>query len=86
MFLVRERLGLIGNRKLADHRAENTATIGGPNNMQHISSEKDAVAKLCDLYTAVKGIKGVESFGVTKNRTNESIEPENLIKEKLMKL
>lgn len=65
-------------KKLSENRAETTATGGGPNNMQHISSKDDAVAKLCGLYTAVEGIKGVQSFGVTRKEPNESIELENI--------
>lgn len=52
-------------KKLAENRAEVTATGGGPNNIQHISSKEDSVAKLSGLYTAVEGVPAAKSFGTT---------------------
>lgn len=60
-------------KKLSAHRTEATATGGGPYNMQRTSSKAGAVAKLCDLYKAVEGIKGVQSFRVSKKEATQCI-------------
>ncbi|XP_036348010.1 uncharacterized protein LOC118757403 [Rhagoletis pomonella] len=50
-------------KKLASNRRENMATGGGPYSQQVISPTEEAVAVVCNLYRAVEGIRGANTFG-----------------------